>query len=216
MGTVTSGLARILTLALVAAISGGCSSKDATAPSGNTTDPTGASQASSTSSSTTNTGTTNAAATVTESNDLVFSSALQACDETCTATSFSIDTLRELHVYALWHGLSGDHVELRKYYSPDGSLYYQKLVAFSTDPSSADKAFEPTASIPHTRTVQLAKTTTGGASVVWDYLPVGGTWITQHHMVGTWRVELFLDKLAGTPDVVKRFTLAEQSQPSAP
>ncbi|MBK8479828.1 MAG: hypothetical protein IPL40_01415 [Proteobacteria bacterium] len=204
------GFGRIL--ALTAALGFGCSNEATSPPGGSTADPQDTTQISAPA------GTNPAAAsdpttvgqpaTPAIPNAVVFSGTQKLCSAAeCSTTRYGIDSVRELHVYGLWKGVSGDHIELRKYYSPDGSLYYQKLVAFSTDPAHADKPFAPTADLPHTGTVQLAPTNPTGQRVVWDYLPVGGTWITQHGMTGTWRVEVYLDRTAGTPDVVKTFQL---------
>lgn len=105
---------------------------------------------------------------------------------------FSIRTLRELHIYTVWENVEGDHEELRKFYSPDGSLYYQKLLAFSTS-SSTEKPFLTSKAVPRAPMIQPAGLTDDGEAVVRDYLPVGGTWISEHGMTGTWRIEVFLD-----------------------
>lgn len=107
-------------------------------------------------------------------------------------SSFSISTLRELHIYTLWENVDGEHEELRKFYSPDGSLYYQKLLAFSTF-SSIEKPFVTSQAVPRALMVQPSIFSSDGEAVVWDYLPVGGTWISEHTMTGIWRVEVFLD-----------------------
>jgi len=39
-------------------------------------------------------------------------------------------------------------------------------------------------------------------------LPVAGTWITSHHLLGTWRVDVLLDD-ASSPLVSRRFELTE-------
>lgn len=141
---------------------------------------------------------------------LVFADTKMACDAgTCSAKAFSISTLRELHVYSLWPTAVGQHVELRKYYSPDGALFYQKLVASTSADSAEPQLFEPSESLPHTRTIQTVTVNADGEAIVWDYLPVGGTWITQHQIVGEWRVEIYRDKLSGTPDITGTFTLAK-------
>ncbi len=38
-------------------------------------------------------------------------------------------------------------------------------------------------------------------------LPLGGTWITQYSLYGTWRVEVYLDQ-ARTPTVQRTLVLA--------
>lgn len=213
MNATVASLGRVVTLVVAAAFGFACSD-DGPSPTGGTTVgpndttktsvPSGSDPAASA-----DPGAAGQPGATAAANAIVLSPTQKLCSAAeCSTTRYSIESLRELHVYGLWKGLSGDHVELRKYYSPDGSLYYQKLVAFSTDPASAGKPFEPSADLPHTATVQLAQSNPTGQRVVWDYLPVGGTWITQHGITGTWRVEVYLDRATGTPDVVKNFELA--------
>ncbi|MBK6848397.1 MAG: hypothetical protein IPG96_13025 [Proteobacteria bacterium] len=216
MRATIAGLGKVLTLVLAATVGFGCSDEGASAPGGKTAGPQDTTKASGPAGSdpaaASDPSATDPSATPAVPNAVVFSGTQKLCGAAeCSTTRYGIESLRELHVYGLWKGVSGDHVELRKYYSPDGSLYYQKLVAFSTDPASADKPFEPSADLPHTATVQLAQTNPSGQRVVWDYLPIGGTWITQHGMTGSWRVEVYLDRTTGTPDVVKNFELAPQT-----
>ena len=118
---------------------------------------------------------------------------------------FSIGSLRELHIYTRWENLDGDHEELRKIYSPDDNLYYQKLLGFSTSGSS-HKPFLSQKALPRALVVRSSSMSGDGEVVVWDYLPIGGTWISEHQMTGTWRVEIFLD---GSPSPQTRgfFTL---------
>lgn len=107
-------------------------------------------------------------------------------------SSFDINSLRELHVQTVWHNVTGQHVELRKFYAPDGSLYSQKLVAFATDIASP-QPYQAPVGIPSARDVQPATAAADGSVMVWDYLPVGGTWITQHNLLGAWKIEVTLD-----------------------
>ena len=122
-------------------------------------------------------------------------------------SSFSIGSLRELHVYTRWENLDGDHEELRKFYSPDGNLYYQKLLGFSTS-TFAPKPFFRYKALPQAVTVQSTGMTAEGDAVVWDYLPVGGSWISEHQMTGTWRLEIFLDN-SPTPQTRAFFSLTD-------
>jgi hypothetical protein len=66
---------------------------------------------------------------------------------------FSLSDARELFVYSVWSNLEGEHTQLVKLYSPDGELYYQKLVAFSTLIDSP-RAFTTWQDVPHEQTVQ--------------------------------------------------------------
>ena len=122
-------------------------------------------------------------------------------------SSFSIGSLRELHIYTRWENLDGDHEELRKIYSPDGNLYYQKLLGFSTT-SLSQKPFFSHKALPRALMVQSTGITADGEAVVWNYLPIGGSWISEHQMTGTWRVEIFLDD-SPTPQARAFFTLTD-------
>lgn len=85
---------------------------------------------------------------------------------------FGTNSLRDLLVVVEYRGLSGIHLQRVEFYAPDGSLY-QRV----------------------DREVRLAsgRTPAGRANRVEVRLPVGGTWITQNSLLGTWRVEVYLD-----------------------
>ena len=81
---------------------------------------------------------------------------------------FSAAALRDLLIAVAYQNLAlGAHTQRLNVYAPDGALYQQFATAFVVGGSVAQ---------PQTR------------------LPVGGTWITQYSLYGTWRVEVYLDE----------------------
>jgi len=87
---------------------------------------------------------------------------------------FSGQTLRDLVIVVEYRDLpAGSHTQRLKLFLPDGALYQQ----FTTE-------------------VQANGQSRRGAG--WDpvevRLPVGGTWITEHALYGTWRFEVYLDQ----------------------
>lgn len=136
---------------------------------------------------------------------LVFSSAPVNPLSEPGSNTFALTSLRELLVYSVWNGLTGMHVERRRFIAPNGDAYYEKLIAFSTDISVAIP-YEPIVSIPHSAVVMPVSTDQDGKFQVLDYLGVAGTWISQHSLTGTWRLEVFLDSSA-TPITSSEFTL---------
>jgi hypothetical protein len=105
---------------------------------------------------------------------------------------FSLSDARELFVYSVWSNLEGEHTQLVKLYSPDGELYYQKLVAFSTLIDSP-RAFTTWQDVPHEQTVQPVAPHEDGELVVRDYIGLAGSEIADHGMTGPWQVEVYLD-----------------------
>jgi hypothetical protein len=120
-------------------------------------------------------------------------------------SQFSVGQQRELFMHTVWTNLDGAHDELRRIYSPDGSLFYEKVLAFSLDIS------EPVAdtvqrNVPHEPNVRPVSADAQGNVVVSDYIGLAGTWIGDHGMTGDWRLEVFLDG-ASVPSVSSVFTL---------
>lgn len=105
---------------------------------------------------------------------------------------FSVQSVRELFIHTVWSDLKGDHTETRKFYSPSGELYYEKLTAFSTN-IEAPVPFERPVSIPHSASVQATPLDANGNVIVSDYLSIAGTWISDRAMTGIWTVEVYLD-----------------------
>lgn len=103
--------------------------------------------------------------------------------------SFSLRTLRDLQITSWWN-VPGSFVQRLELRAPDGSLYQR-----------------------HTQKVKVGSITShvGGdprgtrARMV---MPVGGTWITEYSLVGTWTVELYMGN-ARTPAASYSFTLTD-------
>lgn len=95
---------------------------------------------------------------------------------------FEIDKLRDLFIFVAWREVRGEHSQELRLFLPDGNLY-QKLprVRFTTLASSVSSP-----------DVQTARRSRGEPTVI-TALPVAGTLITQHSLVGTWRVQVYLD-----------------------
>jgi hypothetical protein len=49
-------------------------------------------------------------------------------DTSCRTTqeSFSLADLRDLHVFVVWPGVTGQHVQTMEFFLPDGSMYSSK------------------------------------------------------------------------------------------
>jgi hypothetical protein len=94
---------------------------------------------------------------------------------------FHFRDLRYLYIYVTWNLPGGPNTQRIELFSPDGALYQRFSTEF-TSPTSA--------------------TTTE------TWVPVGGTWITQHSLFGAWRVEVYLDGSA-TPVATSGFVLDE-------
>jgi hypothetical protein len=106
------------------------------------------------------------------------------CDDgtaSCTpATSFNVDTLRDLVVNVNWEKLSaGSHTQMIEVLMPEGGLYQGGQSAFLVPDSS-------NGSLKTTRTV-----------------PVAATWISQRHITGEWSVRVSLDGKAITTQTVQ-------------
>ncbi len=110
----------------------------------------------------------------------VFFCETQAVECRTTASDFDITKLRDLFVFVSWRGVTGEHTQELRLLLPDGNLYQTITARFTTAPI----ALSPE--------VQVAKDSRGEPTVV-SVLPVAGTFITQHFLVGTWTVEVILD-----------------------
>jgi hypothetical protein len=82
--------------------------------------------------------------------------------------SFAADSVRELKI-TVWWGIPGIHGQRLELFSPTGALYRRFGTAFDGDNAA------------------------GGRAGVETRLPVGGTWITEYSLFGTWRVDVYLD-----------------------
>lgn len=119
--------------------------------------------------------------------------------------SFSVSTVRDLYLYTYWKHLSGEHLVILMIYSPDGQLYERRVMPITTDKRSPATRVVP--GVDGAVNVQLTRAY-GKYDVTTVQLPVAGTWITSHHLLGTWRVDVLLDD-ASSPLVSRRFELTE-------
>ncbi len=95
--------------------------------------------------------------------------------------SYPLTRLRDLRIVARWY-VVGPHVQRLDIVAPDGALYRQFRADFKHITSRED-----------------------GTRVI-TVMPVGGTWITEYSLVGTWQVHLYLDN-ARTPVLTQSFML---------
>lgn len=108
-------------------------------------------------------------------------------------SDFSVSETRELYIYSVHSGLVGEHRELRRFYAPSGDLYYEKLLAYSTDLDEPIPFMDERVTIPRSKQVAAVKPDENGRLVISDVFPVAGTWISDRAMTGTWNVEMYLD-----------------------
>jgi hypothetical protein len=152
-------------------------------------------------------------------------------DTSCRTTqdAFSIADLRDLFVFVVWPGVSGQHVQTVEFLLPDGSIYSSKKTRFSIGGASPVAAMAPAfknevspvppaphliaeANKVHPEGIPTLLMKSRGDSSVLTVLPVGGTYITQRNLSGTWRVRVLLDdRLA----LESEFTLVPPQPPPA-
>ena len=133
-------------------------------------------------------------------------------DTSCRTTqdTFPIADLRDLFVFVVWPGVGGQHVQTVEFLLPDGSVYASSKTRFSIGAARpvAAMAYEfknevsPTPPAPHLMADANQNHAEGiptllmksrGDSSILTVLPVGGTYITQRNLSGTWRVRVLLD-----------------------
>jgi hypothetical protein len=133
-------------------------------------------------------------------------------DTSCRTTqnTFPIVDLRDLFVFVVWPGVSGQHVQTVEFLLPGGSVYSTKKTRFSIRGASPVAAMAPAfknevspappaphliadANKIHPEGIPTLLMKSRGDSSVLTVLPVGGTYITQRNLSGTWRVRVFLD-----------------------
>lgn len=88
-----------------------------------------------------------------------------------SVNAFEVGKLRDVFVFVAWRGVQGQHEQALELTLPDGNLYQRLTNRFDTATSLTSR----------------------GEPVVVQVLPVAGTFITQHSLLGTWKVEVFLD-----------------------
>jgi hypothetical protein len=90
---------------------------------------------------------------------------------------FSARNVRDLLIAVEYRDLTpGRHTQRLKLFAPDGALYQQLTTAVATNPPARGKGLRGP-----------------GWERVTTRLPVGGTWITEHGLYGTWRLEVYMD-----------------------
>jgi hypothetical protein len=131
-------------------------------------------------------------------------------DTSCRTTqdTFPIADLRDLFVFLVWPGVTGQHVETVEFLLPDGSLYSSIKTRFSIGaalPVAAKFRDEAAPALPaehlmadankvHSEGIPTLLMKSRGDSAVLTVLPVGGTYVTQRNLTGTWRVRVLLDE----------------------
>jgi hypothetical protein len=118
--------------------------------------------------------------------------------------------LRDLFVFVVWPDVSGQHVQTVEFLLPDGSIYSSKKTRFSIGGASPVAAMAPAfknevspapraphliteANKVHREGIPTLLMKSRGDSAVLTVLPIGGTYITQRNLSGTWRVCVLLD-----------------------
>jgi hypothetical protein len=133
-------------------------------------------------------------------------------DTSCRTTQdvFPLAELRDLYVFVVWPGVAGQHVQTMEFFLPDGSTYFSKktqfiiggVMAFSGMSPVAQNHVAPTpparhliadANKIHPDGIPSLLMKSRGDSSILTVLPVGGTYITQRSLSGTWRVRVLLD-----------------------
>jgi hypothetical protein len=133
-------------------------------------------------------------------------------DTSCRTSqdTFPIADLRDLFVFVVWPGVRGQHVQTVEFLLPGGSVYFTKKTRFSIGGASPVAAMAPAfknevspappaphliadANQVHPEGVPALLMKSRGDSSILTVLPVGGTYITQRNLSGTWRVRVFLD-----------------------
>src|SRR5437667_2737387 len=148
-----------------------------------------------------------------------------------TQDTFPIADLRDLFVFVVWPGAGGQHVQTVEFLLPGGSIYSTKKTRFSIGGASpvAAMAMAPPfqnevspappaadliadANKVHPEGIPTLLMKSRGDSSVLTVLPVGGTYITQRNLSGTWHVRVLLDdRLA----LESEFTLVPSPPPPA-
>ncbi len=145
-----------------------------------------------------------------------------------TQESFPLGNLRDLYVFVVWPRVTGQHVQTTEFYLPDGSIYSSQKTQFILGGVAAFSATGPAyqnevsllpparhlmadANRIHTQGIPSLLMKSRGDSSILTVLPVGGTYITQRNLGGTWRVRVLLDdRLA----LESAFTLTPSPEPA--
>jgi hypothetical protein len=118
--------------------------------------------------------------------------------------------LRDLFVFVVWPNVNGQHVQTVEFLLPDGSLYSSKKARFTIGgavvvgavaaefknevaPAPPAPHLMADANKVHAEGIPTLLMKSRGDSAILTVLPVGGTYITQRNLGGTWRVRVLLD-----------------------
>jgi hypothetical protein len=136
--------------------------------------------------------------------------------------TFPVADLRDLFVYVVWPGVSGQHVQTVQFFLPDGSMYSSQKTQFTIGGHAFTANVGPVVQnevgpIPparhliadankiHDEGIPSLLVKSRGDAAVLTVLPVAGTYITQRNLSGAWHVRVLLDdRLA----LESEFTLA--------
>ena len=133
-------------------------------------------------------------------------------DTSCRTTqdTFPLADLRDLFVFVVWPGVSGQHIQTVQFLLPDGSMYSSQKTQFSTGgavfsanaeatsqnevgPTPPPRHLIADANKVHAEGIPSLLMKSRGDSAVLTVLPVAGTFITQRSLSGAWRVRVLLD-----------------------
>ncbi|HKV60450.1 MAG TPA: hypothetical protein VJO16_00935 [Candidatus Acidoferrum sp.] len=145
-------------------------------------------------------------------------------DTSCRTTqdAFPLADLRDLFIFVVWPGVTGQHIQTVQFLLPDGSVYSSQKTQFavgghvfySTVVTSAPNVVAPPPPAPHLMADANKTHAEGipsllmksrGDSAVLTVLPIAGTYITQRNLSGTWHVRVLLDDRVA---LESEFTLA--------
>lgn len=155
----------------------------------------------------------------------------ETADAACRTTqdTFSIDDLRDLYVFVAWPGATGPHVQTVQFFLPNGDLYLSRDISFTrgggseqplvvttrvrqVGPPRPAPQFTTSANLLHSDGIRSLLFSTRGDTAVLTVLPVGGTYITQRNLTGTWQVRVLLDDQSA---LQSSFTLNSRPVPPA-
>jgi hypothetical protein len=104
---------------------------------------------------------------------------------------FVLEDVRDLYACVVLPGLEGTHYAQLTFVSPDGNVYQTMTVAFVTPDAPVTKQMLVVAGRAHK--VKRVGWRARGESAVVVTLPVAGTHIAQHNLVGLWTVKMSLN-----------------------
>jgi hypothetical protein len=119
---------------------------------------------------------------------------------------FSMSAIRDVYIVTIWKQFQDEHTQTLHIYSPDGNLFQKRTVPFSIT-TKLNHRRRKVSGITNPVDVQKTRPMKDGQAVVVQF-PVSGTWVSQHAMIGTWRVDVFHNQ-ESAPSVSGTFTLIE-------